>query len=90
MERDFLHNDFIRSQAQLSLFRESMRKLMVSIKGKHGQTIPLHIFPAMPVSCAIEMGRVRMPKADMPWVIYDQNNKEGRFIKALEITGGES
>ena len=81
MERKFLHNDFIKSQAQLSLFREIVRKLMVAIKEKHGQATPLHIFPAMPASCAIEFGRVRMPKADMPWIIYDQNNKEGRFIK---------
>jgi len=89
VERHFLNNDFIKSQAQLSLFREFVRKLMVAIKEKHGQTTPLHIFPAMPASCAIEFGRVRMPKADMPWIIYDQNNKERRFIKALEITGGE-
>lgn len=83
--REFLHNDFVKSPEQLSLFRESVRKLMVAIKEKHGQTTSLHIFPAMPVSCAIEMGRVRMPKADMPWIIYDQNNKEGKFIKAIEI-----
>jgi hypothetical protein len=85
VEKDFLHNDFIRSQAQLSQFREIVRKLMVSIKEKHGQATPLHIFPAMPVSCAVEMGRVRMPKADMPWIIYDQNYKEEKFITALDI-----
>lgn len=88
VERKFLHNDFMRSQAQLSLFRETARKLMVAIKEKHGQMTPVHIFPAMPVSCAIELGRVRMPKADMPWIVYDQNNKQYKFIKALEITGG--
>ena len=85
VESKFLHNDFIRSHAQLSQFRETVRKLMVSIKEQHGQSSPLHIFPAMPVSCAVEMGRVRMPKADMPWIIYDQNYKEGKFITALEI-----
>jgi hypothetical protein len=31
------------------------------------------------------MGRARMPKADMPWIIYDQNNKEKKFIKAITI-----
>jgi len=81
----FLHNDFIRSQTQLALFRQTVRKLMVSIKQKHGQSTPLHIFPAMPVSCAIEMGRVRMPKADMPWIIYDQNRKHNKFIKTIMI-----
>ena len=82
------HNDFLRSQAQLAMFRETVRKLMVVIKERCGQSTPLSIFPAMPVSCAVEFGRVRMPKADMPWIIYDQNNKEGKFIKALEISGG--
>jgi hypothetical protein len=85
VDKDFLHNDFMRSQAQLTLFRQTVRKLMVSIKQKHGQSTPLHIFPAMPISCAIEMGRVRMPKADMPWIIYDQNSKLGGFISAIEI-----
>ncbi|MGA1979235.1 MAG: SAVED domain-containing protein [Sedimentisphaerales bacterium] len=83
--KSFLHNDFMRSQAQLTMFRQAVRKVIVSIKEKHGQSTPLHIFPAMPVSCAIEMGRVRMPKADMPWIIYDQNNKLGGFIPAIEV-----
>jgi len=82
-------NDFIKSQMQLAMFRDEVRKLMVNIKEKHGQSIPLSIFPAMPVGCAVEFGRVRMPKADMPWIIYDQNNKEGSFVKALEIPGGK-
>lgn len=85
VDKVFLHNDFMRSQAQLMLFRQTIRKLMVSMKQKHGQSTPLHIFPAMPISCAIEMGRVRMPKADMPWIIYDQNNKYQKFIKTIEI-----
>ena len=31
------------------------------------------------------LGRVRMPKADMPWIIYDHNSKIGSFTKALDI-----
>jgi hypothetical protein len=58
---------------------------MVLIKGKHGQSTPLRIFPAMPIACAVEFGRVRMPKADMPWIIYDQNNKAGKFIQTISI-----
>ncbi len=80
----FCHNDFIKSPEQLSKFRESLRKLVAAIKEKHGIT-ELSVFPAIPVSCAVEMGRIRMPKADMPWVIYDQNLKAGKFIRALQI-----
>lgn len=87
VDEKFLHNDFMRSPAQLSIFRSTIRKLMVAIQQKHGIDTPLLIFPAMPISCAVEMGRSRMPKANMPWVIYDQNNKVVKFIKALEIGG---
>ena len=81
------HNDFLKTEAQLSRFRETVRKLMVEIGVSHGKDVFLSIFPAMPVACAVELGRVRMPKAEMPWAIYDQNNKHGRFIKALDIGG---
>ena len=84
---DESHNDFLKSRAQLAAFRETARKLIVEIAHGHGQRTSLNIFPAMPVACAVELGRVRMPKADMPWVVFDQNNKRGRFIKALEIGG---
>ena len=85
VSKDQIGNDNIRSKAQLSMMRTIIRKLMVQIKGAHGSTIPLSVFPAMAVSCSIEMGRARMPKADMPWIVYDQNNKENTFIKALTI-----
>jgi hypothetical protein len=79
------HNDFLRSEAQLSMFREAVRKIMVKIKAEHPNAAELKLFPAMPLSCAVELGRVRMPKADLPWVIYDQNNKHQNFIETLTI-----
>jgi len=82
---EFIGNDVIRSQVQLSMMRTVIRKLMIRIKEKHGFNTPLSIFPTMAISCAIEMGRSRMPKADMPWVIYDQNNEVGQFIEAIKI-----
>lgn len=84
----YIGNDNLRAKAQLSMMRTIIRKLMVQIKEAHGSTTPLSIFPAMAVSCSIEMGRARMPKADMPWIIYDQNSKAEKFIKTIII--GES
>lgn len=81
---EFLHNDFIKAKSQLSLFRKEMRKLMVQINKKHPNK-SLKIFPAMPISCSVELGRIRMPKSDMQWVIYDQNNKYNKFIEAIVI-----
>lgn len=79
------HNDFLKSRIQLSRFREVARRLMLQIAAHHGHKTPLAIFPAMPIATAVELGRVRMPKADMPWTLYDQNNKTGAFTKALDI-----
>lgn len=84
VSEEYLHNDFMKSTAQLSTFRSEMRKLISEINQLHnGKEICL--FPAMPVSCAIELGRIRMPKSDIPWVIYDHNNKKESFIKTLTI-----
>jgi len=80
------HNDVLKSPQQLSQFRALMRSLLDRIKAAHGQTVPLHIFPAAPVSVAIELGRVRMPKADMPWEVYDQINALGGFVRAVSLT----
>jgi hypothetical protein len=82
------HNDFLKTREQLSLFRSHMRPLLNQIKALHGQQTTLHIFPAASVSIAIELGRVRMPKADMPWLIYDQINAQGGFIPAINIPKG--
>jgi hypothetical protein len=78
-------NDFLQSRLQLSAFRKAMRAALVCIGKAHDHTTPLSIFPAIPVACAVELGRIRMPKAQMPWIIYDQNNLCNKFIKVLTI-----
>jgi hypothetical protein len=79
------HNDLITSRGQVTELRRVMRTLLDRIKAAHGQTVPIHIFPAAPVSVAVELGRVRMPKADSPWRLYDQVNARGGFVHALSI-----
>ncbi|MEQ9617069.1 MAG: SAVED domain-containing protein [Phycisphaerales bacterium] len=79
------HNDLVRSPGHLRAFRELVRPVLDEIKKHHGQTTPVHVFPAMPVAFATELGRIRMPKADSPWVIYDQNNKRGGFVEAVRL-----
>jgi len=83
------NNEFTKSREQLSKFRSLTRRLLDKIKARHGQTTPLHIFPATSVSTAVELGRVRMPKADAPWRVYDQVNQRGGFMPALDIPRGE-
>ncbi|MCB0523660.1 MAG: SAVED domain-containing protein [Saprospiraceae bacterium] len=79
-------NDFLRSKKQLQDFSMEIRKLLNYIKSKYNAQTPLHVFPTMPIATAIEFGRVWMPKADMPLLIYDENTANSGFFKALEIT----
>ena len=65
--------------------RRTLRSLLNEIKAAHGETAEIAVFPAVPVSVAVEIGRVWMPKADLPMVIYDQNRATGGFAKALAI-----
>ena len=78
-------NDVIKSRAQLGTFRSLLRQALDRIKATHGQETLLHIFPAAPISVAVELGRVRSPKADMPWRLYDQNNARAGFVRALDL-----
>lgn len=79
------HNDCLRSEAQLAEFRTKVRKLFVSMREAHPAAREIPIFPVMPVACAVELGRLRMPKADLPWVVYDHHNKQNAFVKRLTI-----
>ena len=80
------HNDVLKSPEQLSQLRALLRRLLDRIKAAHGQTTLLHVFPVAPLSACLECGRVRMPKADMPWRVYDQVAARGGFVAALSIS----
>jgi hypothetical protein len=82
---DHPHNDFVRSYAHTVNFRRFLRTALDMIKSAHSQASELHVFPAMPVSLAVEVGRVRMPKADLPLKVYDEDRNAGGFREALQI-----
>ena len=79
------HNDLMRRSGDLAEFRTQLRKLLNEIKATHGEQTTLHVFPALPVSAAVEVGRVWMPKADLPLSIYDQSREANAFAFALRI-----
>lgn len=78
------NNDFLKTEALLSDFRRTVRNAFDKIKLHHGFT-ELHIFPAIPVSASVELGRVWMPKVDMPMTIYDANKAKNDFYKTMTI-----
>ncbi|WP_426413458.1 SAVED domain-containing protein [Bradyrhizobium ganzhouense] len=80
------HNDIMRRPEDLVLFKQKLRQLFDRIKALHGEDATINVFPILPNSAAVEVGRVRMPKADLPLLIYDQNRSAGGFIPTLTIS----
>ncbi|MCZ7645660.1 MAG: SAVED domain-containing protein [Planctomycetota bacterium] len=79
------NNDYLKSAAQLQMFRELIRPLLDEIKDRYPPGTILNAFPAAPVSICVELGRAIQPKAHMPLRLWDQNNDLGGFVKALDI-----
>lgn len=79
------HNDIMRRPEDLVEFKRHLRRLFDRIKAVHGERATINVFPALPISAAIEVGRVLMPKADLPLHIYDQSRSVGGFIPTLYI-----
>lgn len=87
-DEQFRGSNMIISSEQLGIFRTKVRNLLNRIRKEHGLATTLSIFPTMSISCSIELGRVRMPKVEMPWDIYDHNSDAKAFIKTITL-GGE-
>jgi len=68
--------DIIRGPGDLSAFRALLRRTLDEIKALSTE-VEIHVFPAAPVSTIIELGRVWMPKGDLPLVIYDETPGHG-------------
>lgn len=79
------NNDIMRRAEDLRTYRRLLRKMFDRIKAFCGSGAEIHVFPAMPVTAAIETGRVWMPKADLPLVLYDENAHHGGFMQTLRI-----
>lgn len=75
-------NDIIKSKNQLKIYKKKIREAYEKIKDIYGRDCEINIFPAMPISIAIETGRCWMKKAHPKLTIYDEKNG---FKKALEI-----
>ncbi|MBL4859115.1 MAG: SAVED domain-containing protein [Erythrobacter sp.] len=79
------HNDVLQRREDLQEFRRVLRQLYDRIKVARPGGAEINLFPAMPVATAVEVGRVRMPKADLPLVTWDENRALGGFRQAITI-----
>ena len=82
IESNIHGNDIIKNKRQLEIYRNKIREVYEYIKDIYGRGCEINIFPAMPISIAIETGRCWMKKTHPNLIIYDE--KKG-FKKALEI-----
>ena len=76
---------FLKSQEQLELFSSTFKELLSEIREAHGEHTEIHLFPAVPNSVAVQIGRLLLPKADPPLHIYDYNRRLGGFTFALTV-----
>jgi len=79
------HNESVKSRASLRRFRETVRRVLDDMKALHGADRIVHVFPALPASLAVELGRVRTPKAEMAWQLYDEQRELGGFQSAFPL-----
>ncbi|WP_234841238.1 SAVED domain-containing protein [Sinorhizobium meliloti] len=79
------NNDILRTREDLAVWRRECRAVLEAMKDRHGAGNIIHVFPALPVSASVELGRVWMPKAHLPMRIYDHNWALGGFRQTLDI-----
>lgn len=75
------HNDAMRREEDLSIWRCLVRDAMDRIKNTHGRDAVISVFPAIGVACAVEFGRVWQPKAHPLLDIYDQAGSSGFVLR---------
>jgi hypothetical protein len=75
---------FLKTKKQLENFSYEYRKLLNLIQNKHGANCKIYILPAVPISVAIESGRVIIPTKDPEIYICDYEKSSG-FRKVLRV-----
>ena len=74
--------DCIKSGEDLSAFWHTYQGVLDEILNKHGAGCQIHLFPAMPVSAAFEVGRRYMLNTHPSVTIFDENNG---FFETLKM-----
>jgi hypothetical protein len=76
---------YLRAQEQLELFAQEWRGLLTKIRMTHGEKCEVHVFPAVPNSVAVEMGRALLPKIDPIMHLYNRNDPTDTFRRVMTI-----
>ncbi|MBD1865586.1 MULTISPECIES: SAVED domain-containing protein [Trichocoleus] len=76
---------FLKSKRQLEIFSYEYRKLLNEIQANHGKNCKIFILPAVPVSIAVECGRVILPTKDPEIYACEYYADKGEFQIVLRI-----
>lgn len=74
----------IDSQRALASFERTVRELFALVEREHGKIPHISLFPAVPLSGAITLGRVLMPDVSPALHVYDRD-ENNHFFMALEV-----
>lgn len=77
--------DYLKSKEQLIQFGVQMRTLFARIREVHGARAEIHLFPAIPASVAVKLGKLLLPKVDPPIHVYEYHQQQGGFNYALTV-----
>lgn len=80
------HNDVVRQPEDVANFAKTIRRAYARIQEVHGVDTTVNMFPVVPVSLAVEAGRVWMPKINPALRLFDQVRNRG-FVEAFTIGG---
>ncbi len=75
---------FLKNLKQLEHFSYEYRKLLNQIQATHGHRCKIYILPAVPISIAVECGRVLLPTKDPEIFACEYYDQDG-FRKVLKI-----
>jgi hypothetical protein len=75
----------VRASEDVRDFGLKFQDLMGLIRTHHGESCSIHLFPAIPASLAVQIGRVLLPKVHPPVLVYDYDTKRRGFAHALTL-----
>ncbi|WP_437604309.1 SAVED domain-containing protein [Sorangium sp. So ce590] len=75
----------VRSAVDVARFGSAWQGLVEQIRQSYGIDCRIHVFPAVPVSIAVQLGRVLLPKLHPPILMYDYDSGQRGFKYTLTL-----
>lgn len=70
--------NLIQAHVDVETFMTAFRNMLSHIERVHGHNTCVHLFGALPVSCAIALGRIQV-KGALPMVLYNRQQNPSRY-----------